>query len=154
MTMRLIDANELRDLILNYDNNVLDNDQINAILDLIDDMPDATAIELPCRVGDTVYFVKAAFTFYAEPNPAKIRKIEICDDNTLFRACDRTFSIDDINKTVFLTHEAAAQALANQYKCKHLDTDGICMLHSDEDYAEHCLMGPCGDEEALQNATI
>lgn len=37
--MRLIDADELRDLVLNYDSNVLDNDQINAILDLIDVMP-------------------------------------------------------------------------------------------------------------------
>lgn len=144
---RLIDADALRDLVLNYDSNVLDNDQINAMLDLIDDMPDVNAIELPCRVGDEVYFVKSAFTFYTKPRAEQVRKIEIYDTETLFRTKDRTFNIKDINKTVFLSREAAERALAGQYKCKHLDKDGICILHSNEGYTEPCLMGPCDDEE-------
>lgn len=152
--MRLIDADILRDLVLNYDNNVLDNDQINAMLDLIDDMPDVNAIELPCRVGDEVYVSHNNATFY---------RANLYGKNEIGRyivlVTHKVTDINDLNKdikinafydwfiTVYTRREAAEKALAGQYKCKHLDKDGICMLHSNEDYAEPCLMGPCGDEE-------
>lgn len=70
-----------------------------------------TAVELPCKVGDTVYFIKAAFTFLPEPCAGMVRSITLTEKEMLLRTPDRTFGIDKIGKTVFLTLEEAEEAL-------------------------------------------
>ncbi len=68
-------------------------------------------IELPCKVGDTVYFIKAAFSYLPTPKAEKIRKIELYDIDVLFRTKNRSFAVEKIGKTVFLTKEEAERAL-------------------------------------------
>lgn len=31
-------------------------------------------------------------------------------------------------------------------KCKYIDDDGFCLLHSDSEVHEYCVEGPCTDE--------
>lgn len=69
-------------------------------------------VELPCKIGDTVYFIKAAFNYLPVPKAEKIRKIELLYDNiVLFRTENRSFESKRIGETVFLTREEAEQAL-------------------------------------------
>lgn len=68
-------------------------------------------IELPCNVGDTVYFVKSAFRILSEPKAEKIVKIEIYEHEIIYRTETRVFDILKINISVFLTREEAEQAL-------------------------------------------
>ena len=68
-------------------------------------------VELPCKVGDTVFFIKAAFTFLPEPCAGMVRSITLTEKEILLRTPDRTFGIDKIGKTVFLTREEAETAL-------------------------------------------
>ncbi len=68
-------------------------------------------IELPCKVGNTVYFIKSAFSVLKEPKAEQVRKIEIYDIDTIFRTQNRVFNIAVVGETVFLTKEAAEHAL-------------------------------------------
>lgn len=68
-------------------------------------------IKLPCKVGDTVYFIKSIFSFMATPKPEKIRKIEITADVMTIRTENRAFNPKAINDIVFLTKESAEKAL-------------------------------------------
>lgn len=68
-------------------------------------------IVLPCKVGDTVYFIKSMFSFMAMSKSEKVRKVEITEDGMTFRTENKAFNPKAINKTVFLTLEAAEKAL-------------------------------------------
>ncbi|WP_124098345.1 hypothetical protein [Ruminococcus sp. Marseille-P6503] len=67
--------------------------------------------ELPCKVGDTVYFIKAAFSYFQDPKPEKVRKIELYDDEIMIRTQSRTFKGTAIGDIVFLNKESAEEAL-------------------------------------------
>ena len=67
-------------------------------------------IELPCKVGDTMYCIKGAFGYLREPRSEKIEKIEIGIDK-IFWTEKRGFTDKAIGKTVFLTREAAEKSL-------------------------------------------
>ena len=35
-------------------------------------------------------------------------------------------------------------------KCKYMDEDGFCNLHSDDEVKEYCVEGPCNDYVEVQ----
>lgn len=80
-------------------------------------------IKLPCKVGDTLYLP------YSRPRYIK----EVIVTDFMFNGCDLHILTDfvtlgnrDIGKTVFLTKEAAEQALKETKKCKYVKDNGLC----------------------------
>lgn len=79
-------------------------------------------IELPCKVGDKVWFIKFAFSYAKSPilaivcgmktfsNTGTFTFMALTDENNI----SRSFINQDIGKTVFLTKEEAEQALRSQ----------------------------------------
>lgn len=68
-------------------------------------------LKLPCEVGDTVWFIKSNFSYMQNPKVEKVRKIEIIKGMIIFRTENRCFEMKYIGKIVFLTKEAAENAL-------------------------------------------
>lgn len=68
-------------------------------------------LKLPCAVGGTVWFIKSNFAYMKNPKAEKVRKIEIIDEEIIFRTENRCFEMKRIGKTVFLTEEEAEAAL-------------------------------------------
>lgn len=68
-------------------------------------------IKLPCKVGDTVYFIKSLFSFMSTPKAEKVHRIGITEGEMIFRTETRAFCEKAINDTVFLTKESAEKAL-------------------------------------------
>lgn len=68
-------------------------------------------ISIPVRIGAYVYFIKSAFSYLKEPKQEMVRKIEIYCGETIMRTENRSFGVEKIGKTVFLTREAAEKAL-------------------------------------------
>ena len=74
---------------------------------------------LPCKDGDTVWFIKSAFSIAHFPIEAKhvsLRGLSTDGDVwlsaiTSYNKISRSFYGSDIGKTVFLTREAAETAL-------------------------------------------
>ena len=79
-------------------------------------------IYLPCKVGDTVYFIKLCFNYAKAPIKATVTMVKTFSSNgaILFRAItengERTFIDGNIGKTVFLTFEEAEKALKEREK--------------------------------------
>ena len=67
-------------------------------------------VELPCNVGDSVYFIKAYLSYCKEPIEEKVDRIIITNIVT-FKTENRTFCLNDIGTKVFLTKSEAEQAL-------------------------------------------
>ena len=93
-------------------------DYTYAVLDLdaiekrCDDFADKFQhIKLPCKVGDTVYFIKSLFSFMSTPKAEKVHRIGITEGEMIFRTETRAFCEKAINDTVFLTKESAEKAL-------------------------------------------
>ena len=74
-------------------------------------------IELPCNVGESVYFIKSYFSYCKEPIEEKVDRIIITNLVT-FKTENRTFCLNDIGTKVFLTQSEAEQALA-EMESKH-----------------------------------
>lgn len=71
-------------------------------------------IELPCKVGDTVYKVMDIESVHRQILEMKVLSIEIKDATKFFAKTVKkyrynygTFTLDDFGKTVFLTHKEA-----------------------------------------------
>lgn len=76
-------------------------------------------IELPCKVGDTVWFIKSCFTYAKSPMSGMVCMFKsfskvgtitygvIMDGSNI----NRSFTTYDIGKTVFLSREEAEKAL-------------------------------------------
>lgn len=74
-------------------------------------------IKLPCKVGDTVYKIKATFSYFSKPIEDRIGLIKIYKDEILYTCTSGIkFSTDAVGKTVFLTREEAEKALAEAEK--------------------------------------
>lgn len=79
-------------------------------------------VELPCKVGDTVYFADDAIMLPAEVDTIRIREDGIfCEWVQWDRSYETAevwdtgeFKPDDIGKTVFLTREEAEAELARR----------------------------------------
>lgn len=72
---------------------------------------DNGVIVLPCKMGDTVWFIKSAFSYSKHPLSEKVRKIEIVHDEIFVRTENKMFSPKHINKTVFISQKEAEQTL-------------------------------------------
>ena len=76
-------------------------------------------IELPCKVGDKVWFIKFMWNYAKQPIPALVCGIKTFSNSGTFtftaltdtNNISRSFITQDIGKTVFLTYEAAEAAL-------------------------------------------
>ncbi len=76
-------------------------------------------VVLPCRVGDTVYFIKSCFSYAKSPMRGTVCMIKTFSERNTFTFGvimegsnqERSFTAFDIGKTAFLTREAAEQAL-------------------------------------------
>lgn len=83
--------------------------------------PKSRFVELPCAVGDTVYTNNSLSGFYLRaknrPYPAEVVFIGLNEEYGFFNvdimnlSCMLQFNFSDIGKTVFLTREAAENAL-------------------------------------------
>ena len=76
-------------------------------------------IELPCKVGDKVWFIKFMWNYAKQPISAMVCGIKTFSSSGTFtftaltyeNNVSRSFINQDIGKTVFLTKEEAEQAL-------------------------------------------
>jgi len=73
---------------------------------------DGRLVELPCKVGDTVWKIKSVFSYFSKPMEDRVDRI-IISNNEILACCTSgtKFSIGIIGKTVFLTREEAEKAL-------------------------------------------
>ena len=69
-------------------------------------------VMLPCKVGDTIWKIKAVFSYFSKPMEDRVDRI-IISNNEILACCTSgtKFSIGRIGKTVFLTREDAEKAL-------------------------------------------
>ena len=72
-------------------------------------------VVLPCKVGDTIWKIKAVFSYSSKPMEDRVDRI-IISNNEILVCCTggAKFSIDSIGKTVFLTREEAEAALRKE----------------------------------------
>lgn len=99
-------------LIMDYD---------DATDDIANFLMDNGVIVLPCNYGDTVWFIKSAFSIMAKPIEAVVTSIRgISRDGTihymsktLYNNIERGFTSEKIGEIVFLTREEAERALNN-----------------------------------------
>jgi hypothetical protein len=68
-------------------------------------------IELPCKVGDTVYY---PYDYGNKVLEKTVKKIVIDNDNKWLDVGAGFLPFENINKTAFLTKEEAEQALAER----------------------------------------
>ena len=76
-------------------------------------------VVLPCKINDHVWFIKSAFSVLAKPLEARvidirgisIDRIILYESITLYNDLTRRFTSNDIGTKVFLTKEAAEQAI-------------------------------------------
>ncbi len=99
-----------------YEKEIAECELIISALELAKAKTEGRLVELPCKVGDTV------FTFCWN---IKNQKYEVCTGkvkNVRYDAADGSVMVSDgerfrfLGKTVFLTHEAAEKALEEQKK--------------------------------------
>lgn len=121
---RLTDKNDLywalQETKLSAEVGIYLTDCLNRLADIEDKKEQGTLIELPCKVGDTVYFP----VYESRWDCAEIDLIHITDKEIIFewvqydRGYELTelwdngeFTLEDIGKTVFLTREEAEKRL-------------------------------------------
>ena len=68
-------------------------------------------VELPCKVGDTVYFVLRSFYGKTRINPEKVCYFTIDDNELRIHTTAGYFTEHDMNGGAFFTREEAEQAL-------------------------------------------
>lgn len=68
-------------------------------------------IELPCSVGEKVYFIKSAFSYCKEPIEKEVSAVHIRKNRILFDCEERRADINDFGKTVFVNREEAEKAI-------------------------------------------
>lgn len=96
----------------------------NKLAELEDKLENETLIELPCKVGDYVYYlgghyerhktkvyvdeIKKGIVDHITIGQKGIPQIDVCDDENVWTTFD---CVDDIGKIVFFTKETAEKAL-------------------------------------------
>lgn len=64
------------------------------------------SIELPCVVGDTIYYITEWNKYsHQQKHNEEVIKIEIMEDETIFKTKFRTFLLSKYNKTWFIEKE-------------------------------------------------
>lgn len=90
-----------------------------AVQSVTDVLLENGVVVLPCDYGDTVWFIKSAFSMMTKPIESVVTSIRwltrehtiAYKATTLYNDIDRGFSSTDIGNTVFLTKEEAVQAI-------------------------------------------
>lgn len=106
-----VDSEELQcNLAFNEFNKV--TEALNKLAHLEDLEEQGLLFKLPCKVGDTVWKIKAVFSYFSKPFEDRVGSI-IITKNEILVCCTSgaKFSIDKIGKIVFLTKEEAEQKL-------------------------------------------
>lgn len=78
-------------------------------------------VELPCKHGDIVYFIKSKFALAEKPIQGRISGVKLMNDGRVVYTAvtpsiDRHFCSDDIGKTVLLNYPEALEALEGMKK--------------------------------------
>ena len=69
-------------------------------------------VVLPCKAGDTIWKIKAVFSYFSKPMEDRVERIIISSNEILVCCTSGTkFSVNSIGKTVFLSREEAEKAL-------------------------------------------
>ena len=69
-------------------------------------------VALPCKAGDTIWKIKAVFSYFSKPMEDRVERIIITNSEILVYCTSGTkFSFNSIGKIVFLTREEAEKAL-------------------------------------------
>ncbi len=69
-------------------------------------------VVLSCKVGDAVWKIKSAFSYFTKPMEDRVERIIIYKNEILVCCTSGTkFSVNSIGKTVFLSREEAEKAL-------------------------------------------
>ena len=73
---------------------------------------DGRLVVLPCKVGDAVWKIKSAFSYFTKPMEDRVERI-IIYKNEILVCCTSgaKFSIGSVGKAVFLSREEAEKAL-------------------------------------------
>lgn len=73
---------------------------------------DGRLVVLPCKVGDAVWKIKSAFSYFNKPMEDRVERI-IMYKNEILVCCTSgaKFSIGSVGEAVFLSREAAEKAL-------------------------------------------
>jgi hypothetical protein len=72
-------------------------------------------VVLPCVVGDTIWKIKAVFSYFSKPMEDRVERIIISSNEILVCCTSGTkFSVNSIGKTVFLSREAAEKAIGGE----------------------------------------
>ena len=96
-----------------------DEYELDRLRELVEADREGRCVILPCKHGDTVWFIKSAFSvaqFPIEANHVSIRGVD-CNKDVLYAAItdynkiERHFKSSDIGKIVFLTRAEAENAL-------------------------------------------
>ena len=119
MSDELIRKSDVLDLLDDLGVNLIDYDIYSQLFDTVDNMPPVSAVELPCKVGDTIFTTNGGVI-----SESIVKRITIFKDGCLLTIKDfclgNDFMIEewDINpddendrKYVFLTREEAEKAL-------------------------------------------
>lgn len=119
--MLLLDVDAEREGFMEAVYNILsgdpDNVRANMIIDCYDNLPTVDAVVLPCKVGDTLFFVRngeiysgaVRFLWWEHHKDRGVRSEIRINPDPYFSV---GASLDDFGKTVFLTREEAETALA------------------------------------------
>ena len=97
------------DRLAEYEDSGLSPDEVQ---ELAKAKADGRLVVLPCKVGDAVWKIKSAFSYFTKPMEDRVERI-IIYKNEILVCCTSgaKFSIGSVGKTVFLTREAAEKAL-------------------------------------------
>ena len=108
MSNELIRKSDVLDLLNSLGLNLIDYDIYSQLFDTVDNMPPVNAVELPCKVGDTVY---SPTTTSVEV--AIVDHIRLTQDGIYLnlREWHCLSNINHIGKSMFLTREEAEKAL-------------------------------------------
>ena len=96
---------------------IVEGVSIGRIQEMVEADKDGRIVVLPCKVGDTIYKIKAVFSYFTKPMEDRIDFIKFYKDEIVYVCTSGAkFSIGAFGKTVFLTREEAEKALGGENK--------------------------------------
>lgn len=87
-------------------------DELQSHLDFVRNLPAADVVELPCRIGDTVWCIRS-FRGIDHPQETKVSGMYFTQDMRLNIQC-KYVGIGEFGKKVFKTREDAMKAMEGQ----------------------------------------
>lgn len=114
----------LKDLRIYDDDCETDVEALTIAIDTLEKLEEGKLVELPCKVGDTVYYLGGHYERHKTKvyvnevikgivdhitiGQKGVPQIDVCDDKNAWTTFD---CVDDFGKTVFLTREEAEKKL-------------------------------------------